>query len=87
MDSTTRIRKGELIGLKAKVIESRNKFNIGREGKVIGETRNILVLKDSKGTIKKYIKEENTFEFGLDKKKIMIKGSLLLKRAEDRINN
>tara|TARA_B100000315_G_C14179466_1_gene408218 strand:- start:218 stop:481 length:264 start_codon:yes stop_codon:yes gene_type:complete len=87
MSLTSEIRKSELIGLSVKIIESENRFNKGKEGKVIDETRNMLMLKDNKGKIKKYIKEENTFEFSLKSRKIRVKGSLLTKRAEDRIKD
>jgi len=85
MDPVTRVRKGELVGLKVKIVASRNSSNIGKEGKVVDETRNMLVLKDDKEGIKRYIKEENTFEFISDKRKVRVKGSLLSKRPEDRI--
>ena len=76
---------GELIGLEVEIVESRNRFNTGKKGKVVDETRNMLVLKDDKGKTDNYIKEENTFEFDQEGKKIVIKGLLLMKRPEDRI--
>jgi ribonuclease P protein subunit POP4 len=79
MNSTSKLRSGELIGLEVKIVESRNRFNTGKKGKVVDETRNMLVLKDDKG------KTENTFEFDQEGKKIVIKGLLLMKRPEDRI--
>jgi|TARA_B100001971_G_scaffold16936_1_gene13179 ribonuclease P protein subunit POP4 len=85
MNSTSKLRSGELIGLEVKIVESRNRFNTGKKGKVVDETRNMLVLKDDKGKTDNYIKEENTFEFDQEGKKIVIKGLLLMKRPEDRI--
>jgi ribonuclease P protein subunit POP4 len=85
MNSTSKLRSGELIGLEVKIVESRNRFNTGKKGKVVDETRNMLVLKDDKGKTDNYIKEENTFEFDQEGKKIVIKGLLLVKRPEDRI--
>ena len=85
MNSTSKLRSGELIGLEVKIVESRNRFNTGKKGKVVDETRNMLVLKDDKGKTDNYIKEENIFEFDQEGKKIVIKGLLLMKRPEDRI--
>jgi ribonuclease P protein subunit POP4 len=85
MNSTSKLRSGELIGLEVKIVESRNRFNTGKKGKVVDETRNMLVLKDDKGEVSSYIKEENTFEFSQKGEKVRIKGLLLVKRPEDRI--
>ena len=52
------LEKGELIGLNIEVIKSKNKANIGIKGKVIDETKNMVIVKSEKG-IKKLIKKQN----------------------------
>lgn len=54
------LEKGELIGLNIEVIKSNNKANIGIKGKVIDETKNMVIVKNEKG-IKKLIKKQNFF--------------------------
>lgn len=77
--------KHELIGLKVKVVESSNKKNIGIKGRVINETRNILVIEKSNGKEVKLSKETNVFVFELDGKNVRIDGKVLVGRPEDRI--
>lgn len=48
--------KGELVGAVIKVSDSSNKMDIGLEGNVIDETKNMITVKTKKG-IKKLIKE------------------------------
>ncbi|MCD6590423.1 MAG: ribonuclease P protein component 1 [Candidatus Aenigmarchaeota archaeon] len=79
------IVRHELIGLEAKIIDSRNKKNIGISGKVIDETRNTLVIEKPNGRIVKLIKEENIFLFKIDKLWVKVEGKLLVARPEDRI--
>lgn len=75
------IIRRELIGLNIKVVDAKNKANVGIEGKIIDETKNtIVVKKDSKK--KRLLKNQITIEI---EKKIRAKGSLFLGRAEDRI--
>ena len=78
------ITKYELIGLNAVIVDSKNKANIGIKGKVIDETRNMLVIETSKGK-KRLMKENITIEVMFDKKRIRIKGRLLVGRPEERI--
>ncbi len=51
------LEKGELIGLNIEVIKSNNKANIGIKGKIIDETKNMIIIKNEKG-IKKLIKKQ-----------------------------
>ena len=39
------MERGELIGLEAEVLDSRNKSNKGIRGKIIDETRNCIIIK------------------------------------------
>jgi ribonuclease P protein subunit POP4 len=74
----------ELIGLRAEVTESSNKFNVGISGKVVDETKNTLVIKTKKGE-KKIQKHQAKFMFMLNEKKVVVDGSLLVARPEDRV--
>lgn len=74
----------ELIGLRLKVIESSNKKNVGISGKVIDESRNVIVIEGGKGEVR-LAKEHNVFVFSLGKQKVRIDGEILVGRPEDRI--
>lgn len=74
--------KKELIGSEIKVIDSKNRANIGIDGKIIDETKNMIMLGTKKG-VKKLIKEDVTIK--LLKEGIIISGKLLVSRPEDRI--
>jgi len=76
--------KGELIGLPIEVIESKNKSLVGIKGKIVDETRNMLILETSKG-IRKIIKSEVKMRIKLNKEKLEVDGKLLVGRPEDRI--
>ena len=73
--------KHELIGLKTKVADSSNPSLAGLEGKIIDETKNLLIL-EAKGLEKKVPKKDCTFSF--PQYKVRIKGTVLLARPEDR---
>jgi len=75
----------ELIGLKAEVVESTNKKNIGLRGKVVDETRNMLVIEKKGNKEVRITKEYNVFVFYLGKEKVKIEGKILMARPEDRI--
>ncbi len=78
------ILRHELIGLDCIIVCSKNKQLIGKKGKVIDETKNMLIL-EIKGKINKIPKNICTFQFELGKKKMIVKGSMLVGRPEDRI--
>jgi len=73
-----------LIGFKTKIIDSKNKDNIGICGEIIDETRNMMIIK-TKDDQKKIIKEHNTFEVTKNNNKITIDGKHLIGRPEERI--
>ncbi|NIO23268.1 MAG: ribonuclease P protein component 1 [Candidatus Aenigmarchaeota archaeon] len=75
----------ELIGLKVKIVESSNKKNIGISGRVVDETRNIMVIEKTKGKEVRLSKEHNVFVFVLNRQKVRIDGKILVGRPEDRI--
>ncbi|NYT00872.1 MAG: ribonuclease P protein component 1 [Methanocellales archaeon] len=70
----------ELIGLFAEVVASTNSSLVGIKGKVVDETRNMLVIED-----KKIPKECSTFAFSIPNNKVKVDGVLLVSRPEDRM--
>ncbi len=76
----------ELIGLEVEVAESTNQDAVGVKGRVIDETRNMLVVETRGGKEKKLVKEQCVFIFTTeDSGKIRVEGRLLVARPEDRI--
>ena len=76
--------KHELIGLDVEVCESVN-VNVCIHGKVVDETKNMLIIKTF-GIVKKIPKKENSFIFTLpSREKVKVNGSKILARPEDRI--
>ncbi len=83
----------ELIGLEVEVTDSTNKCVIGIRGKVVDETRNILVLETHTTFEKMVPKSGSTFVFHLpdpSKGNIMyveVHGNLLISQPENRTKN
>jgi ribonuclease P protein subunit POP4 len=75
----------ELIGLKAKVVESSNPKNIGVAGRVVDETRNMLIIEKADGKEARLVKEQNVFSFELGQTRVRVDGKILVARPEDRI--
>ena len=85
MKVTPGILQEEFIGLEAKVVESRNPSYKGLLGKVINETRNILVLLHNNEE-KAIVKELSTFHFKLpDGTIVKVEGKVIVGRPEDRV--
>lgn len=78
------IVRHELIGLKVKVVDSKDKKLIGLVGEVVDETRNTISI-ETKGKVRNIIKEICTFSFKIPSGWIRIEGKLLVARPEDRI--
>ena len=77
--------KHELIGLEVRVLKSSNPSSEGMEGRVIDESRNMLVIETPKGE-KSVAKDLCVFSFHLPSGKwVRVEGSLLVARPEDRI--
>jgi ribonuclease P protein subunit POP4 len=75
----------ELIGLKAEVIESSNKFQTGISGLVVDESKNTLTIETDKG-IKKIQKRGTVIIFQTpDGKKVKVSGNKIVARPEERI--
>ncbi|VVB61184.1 Ribonuclease P protein component 1 [uncultured archaeon] len=79
------IVRHELIGLQAEIVESTDEKKQGLKGKIIDETKKMLLLRTEKGE-KSTEKAINTFRITLpDGKKVDVNGKLLLGRPEERI--
>ena len=74
----------ELIGLNARIADSKDKAKVGTSGKIVDETKNLIVMETAKGE-KKFAKKESVFEFKICGKKVFVNGKLLEARPEDRI--
>jgi ribonuclease P protein subunit POP4 len=74
----------ELVGLDAQILESTNKTFIGLFGKVIDETKSMLVIDTKRGT-KMVSKQHNKWKFTLGDQDFTIDGNMISKRPEDRI--
>ncbi|MGC8478667.1 MAG: ribonuclease P protein component 1 [Candidatus Micrarchaeia archaeon] len=73
----------ELSGLSAQVLSSSDKNQKGIKGKVIKETKNMLVLNTSKG-IKQVVKKTSTFKFFYGKDSFTVKGEEINFRPYER---
>lgn len=79
------ILQHEFIGLQAKVIKSSNSSLRGREGMIVDETRNTLVLEE-KGELKTLPKSGVKLRVTLPSgEKANINGKKLVARPEDRV--
>lgn len=74
----------EWIGLKAKVVESTDKTRIGMKGKIIDETKNLIVMETEKGE-KIIPKREVKLMVELGTEKVLLECDQLIQRPEDRI--
>lgn len=83
--SEKNIAKHELIGLNAKIIASSCRSLIGLEGRIIDESKQMIVLETERG-IKKVPKETSVFFLILPNGKgVKLEGRKILGRPEDRI--
>ncbi len=80
------IVRHELIGLTVKVASSADKSAVGAEGRVIDETRNMLVIETKSGE-KRLVKGQSVFSFRLPSsgKWVRVDGKVIVARPEDRI--
>ena len=75
----------ELIGLKIKIVEDSDKKLAGLAGKVIDETRNMLVIETASGKEISVAKETGVFSFRVDSVWVRVDGRIIVGRPEDRI--
>jgi len=79
-----KLAREELIGLKVKIKECNDTSWIGKSGLILDETKNTFLIKiDDKQ--KKIAKNIATFEFDYEGKKLLLNGSKIAYRPEDRI--
>ena len=78
------ILQHELIGLECSVVKSRNKDQIGLKGKIVDETLRTIAIETRKG-VKKILKDSCVFRVNLKAENVLIDGSHLMARPEDRI--
>jgi len=72
----------EFIGLDVEVIKAKNQSLIGIQGKIIDETKNTFTIKGK--TTKKILKAQVTLLIKM-KQPMIIEGTSLLNRSEDRL--
>jgi len=78
------ITRHELIGLNVEIVESKNKSLIGLKGKIIDETKSLLLIQSDKG-VKKVLKDQVTINIQMKDKKVQLEGKLLVGKPEDRL--
>jgi ribonuclease P protein subunit POP4 len=74
----------ELIGLNAQILESTNGAIVGMSGKIVDETKFMMIIQTRHGT-KMITKQHNTWKFTKNDQDFTVNGALLSKRPEDRI--
>jgi len=79
------IVRHELIGLEVKIVGSSNQKNIGITGRVVDETRNMIMIERPDGSEAALAKEQHVFSFRLDSAWVRVDGKVLVGRPEDRI--
>ncbi|HIH16529.1 MAG TPA: ribonuclease P protein component 1 [Candidatus Diapherotrites archaeon] len=74
----------ELIGLEARVLASSDRGRAGFGGRIVDETRNVLVL-ESRGREKRVPKNEALFLVEVGGEAVEVDGKRLVARPEDRV--
>lgn len=70
-----------LIGKNIEITKSKNKSLVGLKGRIIDETKNMIILDNQK----KLIKSQSTFKIKIKNNTYEIDGKVLQTRPEDRI--
>ena len=78
------LARDELIGLQVKIKECKDPTWKGRNGTIIDETKNTLLI-EIDDQQKRIVKNTAIFEFNIHGKKITLDGSRIMYRPEDRI--
>ena len=76
--------RSELIGTAVKIVDSKNPSLIGKEGKIIDETKNSFKIAYNDKT-KVILKEQVTLDIKFKNQTIRVDGKLFVGRPEDRI--
>ncbi|MGQ0795881.1 MAG: ribonuclease P protein component 1 [Nitrosopumilaceae archaeon] len=74
----------EFIGLDVEIIHSSNAQQMGMKGRIVDETKFVLVL-SSENEIKKLPKENAVWRFFLGNNKIDLNGNVISKRSFERL--
>jgi ribonuclease P protein subunit POP4 len=86
MTSPQNVIRHELIGLFATVVASSNPSQVGIEGTIVDETKNMLVIRTRSG-IKNIQKKYSVIELRLpDDTRVRVDGSVLVMQPEKRIS-
>jgi ribonuclease P protein subunit POP4 len=75
----------EWIGLSVKIVDATDRYMIGIEGRIVDETKNMVVIEINDNVEKKVPKKGTVFEFTVNGEKIRLKGSECMFRPEDRV--
>lgn len=84
MITENNIYRHEIIGLKATVSDSANPQLIGTSGRIIYETKSMIILETSSGT-KSIPKHINTWTLTADGRDMQVHGSDISRRPVDRL--
>ena len=76
--------RGEIIGLKMEVIDSKNKNLIGIKGVIIDETKNTIKVQENE-KVRTLLKKQVTLKIENENMQIKVNGEVLLGRPEDRL--
>ncbi len=80
------ILRHELIGLKAEVVDSTNKSQVGISGVILDETRNMLLIGVPGGKKKWVAKKDVVLRIMLpDGVRVLVEGRALVGRPEERL--
>lgn len=74
----------ELIGLNANISDSTNPQLVNTQGKIMDETKSMLILNTRNG-FKMIPKKFNTWKFYVHEQEVTLNGSLIAKRSYDRL--
>lgn len=80
------ILQHEIIGLRARVVESRNPYQVGIEGKIVDETMKTIAIAVDGGKVKRVLKNDVKLLLDLpDGTQVLVDGRELLGRPEERL--
>ncbi len=74
----------ELVGLDVEVVDSRDRKQIGINGSVIRETKNLLYVKTGDGAAVKVVKLISEFRFRVGNRRFKVKGEEINFRSHER---
>ncbi len=83
--SVGRALAGEFIGVKAEVIDSTDVSMKDICGEIIDETKNTFLIEDQEKVTKMIPKKNNQFKLYMMNREIIVDGSKIMYRPEDRI--